>query len=159
MAGMSIGEVARQSAMTASTLRYYEKAGLIPPPARAGKRRQYDRQVLGRIRIIALARAAGFSVRETRTFLHGFPNGTTPALRWREMSRRKIAELEDLMARLAHMKAILEASFHCECRKLEDCERYIAAKARNQPGSSARKLSAATDPLQRLRPRRPGACQ
>jgi MerR family transcriptional regulator, redox-sensitive transcriptional activator SoxR len=158
MAGMRIGEVARQSGMAASALRYYEKAGLIPPPSRAGKRRQYDLQVLGRIRIIALARDAGFSVRETRTFLHGFPNGTTPALRWREMSRRKIAELDELMARLAHMKAILEASFHCECRKLEDCERYIAAKTRNQSGSRAGKLPAASDPLQRLLPKRPGSC-
>jgi DNA-binding transcriptional MerR regulator len=158
MAGLRIGEVARQSGMAASTLRYYEKAGLIPPPSRAGKRRQYDHQVLGRIRIIALARDAGFSVRETRTFLHGFPSGTTPALRWQEMSRRKIAELDDLMARLAHMKAILNASFHCECRKLEDCERYVAAKARSPSGSPARKSPAANDPLQRLRPKRSNSC-
>ena len=154
MAGMTIGEVARQTGVTASTLRYYEKAGLIPPPSRAGKRRQYEHQVLGRIRIIVLARDAGFSVRETRTFLNGFPNGTTPALRWREMSRRKIAELDELMTRLAQMKSILDASFHCECRRLEDCERYVAAKTRNQSGPSSRKLPASSDPLQQLRPKR-----
>jgi MerR family transcriptional regulator, redox-sensitive transcriptional activator SoxR len=67
MAGLMIGEVARQAGVAASALRYYEKAGLLPAPARAGKRRQYDRQILGRIRIILLARDAGFSVRETRT--------------------------------------------------------------------------------------------
>jgi MerR family redox-sensitive transcriptional activator SoxR len=154
MAGMRIGEVARQSGVAASTLRYYEKAGLIPPPSRTGKQRQYDQQVLGRIRIIALARDAGFSVGETRRFLNGFPNGTTPAARWREMSRRKIAELDEMMARLAHMKAILDASFHCECRKLEDCERYVAAKIRSQSVCSSEKLSAASDPLQRLRSKR-----
>ena len=154
MAGMMIGEVARQTGVAASTLRYYEKAGLIPPPSRAGKRRQYDYQVLGRIRIIALARAAGFSVTETRTFLNGFPSGTTPALRWREMSGRKIAELDVLMARLAHMKSILGASFHCECRSLEDCERYVAAKFRNRRASGLGKLPASRDPLQRLRTRR-----
>lgn len=154
MAGMRIGEVARQTGVAASTLRYYEKAGLIPRPSRAGRQRHYDHQVLGRIRIIALARDAGFSVGETRTFLNGFPNGTTPALRWREMSRRKIAELDDLMARLAHMKSILSASFRCECRKLEDCERYVAANIRSRSGSSSRTLPASSDPLQRLRPRR-----
>jgi MerR family redox-sensitive transcriptional activator SoxR len=67
MAGLMIGEVARQAGVAASALRYYEKAGLLPAPARAGKRRQYDPQILGRIRIILLARDAGFSVRETRT--------------------------------------------------------------------------------------------
>jgi len=155
---MMIGEVARLAGVAASTLRYYEEAGLIPSPSRAGRRRQYDHQVLGRIRIIALARDAGFSVRETRTFLNGFPNGTTPALRWREMSRRKIAELDELMARLARMKSILDASFHCECRSLEDCERYVAATIRNPSGSSPRKLPASSDPLQRLRPKRSRSC-
>jgi hypothetical protein len=33
-----------------------------------------------------------------------------------------------LTARVAQMKLILEASFHCGCRRLEDCERLIAAK-------------------------------
>jgi hypothetical protein len=74
------------------------------------------------------------------------------------MSRRKIVELDDLMARLAHMKSILSASFHCECRRLEDCERYVAANMRSQSGSSSRKLPASSDPLQRLRPKRSSSC-
>jgi MerR family transcriptional regulator, redox-sensitive transcriptional activator SoxR len=126
MAGLMIGELARQAGVAASALRYYEKAGLLPPIARASKRRQYDPNILGRIRIILLARDAGFSVTETRTFLNGFPAETTPALRWREMARRKAAELDELMARVARMKLILEASFNCDCRRLEDCERLVA---------------------------------
>jgi MerR family redox-sensitive transcriptional activator SoxR len=128
MAGLMIGELARQVGIAASALRYYEKAGLLPSIARASKRRQYDPKILGRIRIILLARDAGFSVAETRTFLNGFPAETTPALRWREMARKKVAELDELMARVARMKSILEASFNCECKRLEDCERLVAAK-------------------------------
>ena len=127
MSGLLIGELARQAGVTASALRYYEKVGLLAPPPRASKRRQYDRQILGRIRIILLARDAGFSVSETRTFLNGYPVGTSPALRWREMARRKIAELDDMMARLVQMKSLLDASFHCECPQLTDCERLAAA--------------------------------
>ena len=127
MAGLMIGELARQAGVSASALRYYEKAGLLPSPARASNRRQYDRGVLGRLRIILLARDAGFSISETRTFLNGFPMGTRPALRWRAMAKRKIAELDELTARLSQMRSILNASFHCNCRQLEDCERLIAA--------------------------------
>jgi MerR family redox-sensitive transcriptional activator SoxR len=127
--GLMIGELARKAGVAASTLRYYEKAGLLPPIARASKRRQYHPKILGRIRIILLARDAGFSVAETRTFLNGFPAETTPAIRWREMARRKIAELDEQMVRVAGMKRILEASFNCECRRLEDCERLVAAKS------------------------------
>jgi len=127
MSALTIGEVARQAGVATSALRYYEKAGLLPAPARSSKRRQYDRQILGRIRIILLARAAGFTVSETRVFLSGFPLGAPPAARWRAMAKQKLAELDALTARVSQMKSILEASFRCECRRLEDCERLVAA--------------------------------
>jgi MerR family redox-sensitive transcriptional activator SoxR len=128
MAGLTIGAMARQAGVAASTLRYYEKVGLLPRPARAGNRRLYDARNIGRIRIVLLARDAGFSIRETRAFVQGFTPGTTPASRWREMATRKIAELEELTGRLAQMKLLLNAAFDCQCRTLEDCERLIARR-------------------------------
>src|ERR1700685_4407676 len=154
MADLMIGELARQVGVAPSALRYYEKAGLLPPPPRASKRRRYDPNIVGRIRIILLARDAGFSIRETRMFLSGFPAGTMPALRWREMAKRKIAELDELMARVSQMKLILNASFHCECRELEDCERLVAAKNRCIAESKPKRASASKDLLQRLRSKR-----
>jgi MerR family redox-sensitive transcriptional activator SoxR len=150
MTGLTIGVVARRAGVAASALRYYEKAGLLPPPPRASKRRLYDQQILGRIRIIMLARAAGFTVQETRTFLSGFPLGATPAARWQSMAKQKLVELDALMQRVAEMKALLEASFQCECRRLEDCERWIAAKQPRSADSKSTGMSA-KDPLQRLR--------
>jgi DNA-binding transcriptional MerR regulator len=134
-------------------LRYYEKAGLLPSPARASNRRQYDYSVLGRVRIILLARDAGFSISETRTFLNGFPIGTRPALRWSAMAKRKIAELDELTVRLNQMRSILNAGFHCECRQLEDCERLIAAKTCRAVEPRSRRVSATKDSLARLRTR------
>ena len=135
MTGLMIGELARQAGVAASALRYYEKAGLLLPPARTSNRRLYDRRALGRIRIILLARDAGFSISETRMFLNGFPIGTRPALRWQAMAKRKIAELDELTARLGQMRSILNASFRCVCRQLDDCERLIAAKTCCEPRS------------------------
>jgi MerR family transcriptional regulator, redox-sensitive transcriptional activator SoxR len=151
MAGLMIGELARQAGVASSALRYYEKAGLLPSPARRSNRRQYDRGVLGRIRIILLARNAGFSISETRMFLNGFPIGTRPALRWRAMAKRKIAELDELTARLSQMRSILIASFNCECRQLEDCERLMAAKTCCGPESTPRRVRTPKDSLGRLR--------
>jgi MerR family transcriptional regulator, redox-sensitive transcriptional activator SoxR len=149
MAGLMIGELARKAGVAASALRYYEKAGLLQPPARASNRRQYDPGALGRVRIILLARDAGFSVSETRAFLNGFPVGTKPALRWRAMAKRKIAELDELATRLSQMRSILNASFNCECRRLEDCERLIASKT--SCGSGSRRVTTPNGPLARLR--------
>jgi MerR family transcriptional regulator, redox-sensitive transcriptional activator SoxR len=129
MVGLTIGAMARRAGVAASTLRYYEKVGLLPRPARAGNRRLYDPRGIGRIRIVLLARDAGFSVRETRAFVQAFPAGTSPASRWREMAKRKLAELEEQTDRLAQMKLLLSASFDCQCRTLEDCERLVGQRS------------------------------
>jgi MerR family redox-sensitive transcriptional activator SoxR len=153
MPGLKIGDVARQAGVAPSTLRYYEKVGLLPAPARISKRRHYDRQILGRIRIILIARDAGFTLSETRTFFNGFPFAATPAVRWRAMARKKLDELEVLAARVNEMKALLEASFHCECRRLEDCERLIASQKSCRIGTGVRE-SVSKDRLRRLRAKR-----
>jgi MerR family transcriptional regulator, redox-sensitive transcriptional activator SoxR len=153
MLGLKIGDVARQAGVAPSTLRYYEKSGLLPAPARISKRRHYDRQIIGRIRIILIARAAGFTVSETRTFFDGFPSGAPPAARWRAMAQKKLGELEVLAARVNEMKALLEASFHCECRSLQDCERLIAGPKSCSIDPGVRP-SAPRDRLKRLRAKR-----
>src|ERR1700689_675718 len=130
LVGLLIGEVARRAGLSTSALRYYERVGLLPPAARISKRRIYDSKVLGRIRIILLALDAGFTVKETRTFLSGYPLSTTPAERWRALAAKKLTELDAQMTRLAQMKSILNDSFHCRCTRIEDCEQYIAPSDR-----------------------------
>jgi MerR family redox-sensitive transcriptional activator SoxR len=123
--GLLIGEVARRAGLSTSALRYYEKAGLLPPPSRVSKRRIYEAKVLGRIRVILLTLDAGFTVKETKTFLSGFPTTTTPAERWRALAAKKLAELEAQMTRLTQMQSILRDSFRCHCMRMEDCEKYL----------------------------------
>jgi len=61
---MDIGEVARQSGLAASALRYYEEKGLIQSTGRNGLRRHFDSNVLERLALITLGRRAGFSLDE-----------------------------------------------------------------------------------------------
>ena len=122
---MLIGEVARQAGVTASTLRYYEREGLLPRPARLANRRRYDPRIMGRIRIIQLARNAGFSIAETRTFVGNHPSGSIPSARWKSMADRKIQEMDALIARATQMKSLLRSSFNCGCSTIEDCERLV----------------------------------
>src|SRR5690606_12774455 len=57
-----IAEVSRQSGVPASTLRFYEEKGLIASVGRKGLRRQFEASVYDRLALIALGRAAGFSL-------------------------------------------------------------------------------------------------
>jgi MerR family transcriptional regulator, redox-sensitive transcriptional activator SoxR len=131
--GLLIGEVARRAGLSTSALRYYEKAGLLPPPSRISKRRIYDARVLGRIRVILLALDAGFTIKETKTFLSGFSTTTTPAERWRTLAAKKLTELQAQMTRLTQMQAILQDSFQCQCMRMEDCEKYMPPTRRISP--------------------------
>jgi MerR family transcriptional regulator, redox-sensitive transcriptional activator SoxR len=119
---MLIGEVARQAGVSASTIRYYEREGLLPPPARSSNRRIYNPQVMGRIRIIQLARDAGFSIAETRSFVSNYASESIPSKRWQAMADRKVHELDALIVRATEMKNLLKSSFKCGCSTIEDCE-------------------------------------
>lgn len=142
---MHIGVLAKRVGIAPSAIRYYERAGLLPAPARRSGRRQYGVETLGRLRIIQVAREAGFSVEETRIFLSGFSATTRPAARWRLLAERKLEEFETSIARIERMKAVLESSFKCECLKIEDCERAIlkgrAGTPTTAPGPGQRSRS------------------
>jgi MerR family transcriptional regulator, redox-sensitive transcriptional activator SoxR len=136
MRELSIGEVARAAGVAASTLRYYERVGILPAPPRRSRQRRYDEGVFGRIELIRLALQAGFSISETRTFLCGFSGDTPPAARWRALAARKLEEVDALMQRAQRMKALLESSFRCRCPSLADCERYLCDMRRTRAQSA-----------------------
>ena len=118
---MKIGEVARRSGIPASTLRYYEGKGLIPKPGRAGGQRVYTESVLDKLKIIRVAKAAGFSVSEIRHLLHGFSQKTPPSKRWRVLAEKKLREVDELRAQLLCMKLILDTVLTCDCPSFDDC--------------------------------------
>lgn len=60
---MTIGEAARRSGCNASTIRYYERIGLLEPPLRSDSGyRYYDEAALDRLTFVSKARALGFSI-------------------------------------------------------------------------------------------------
>jgi len=127
MPSMSIGQVARICGLAPSAIRYYEQAGLLPKAVRVSRQRRYGSETIGRLRLLRVAREAGFSIAETRTFVAGFSATTPPAIRWRTLAKRKLAEIETQMERLRRMQTLLESGFRCQCLNIEDCARIIGA--------------------------------
>lgn len=68
--GMTIGDLARATGTKAETIRYYERSGLLPAPARTeGNYRSYSLPQLNRLRFLRRLRALGFSIAEIRDLL------------------------------------------------------------------------------------------
>lgn len=117
-----IGQVVKVSGVPASTIRYYESAGLLPRPQRIHGRRCYDDRVLLLLAAIKTAKRAGFTMREIRTFLREFPEGVSPSARWKAMAHQKLKELDVAIARMESMKALLRAGLRCRCQDLSLCD-------------------------------------
>ena len=114
---MDIAEVARQSGVPASTLRFYEEKGLIASTGRHGLRRTFDPGVLERLALIALGRAAGFSLDEIARM---FASDGRPRID-RRMLAAKAEELDRTIRKLIAMRdglrhaAVCPAPSHMEC--------------------------------------------
>nr|WP_256504937.1 helix-turn-helix domain-containing protein [Cupriavidus sp. WGlv3] len=114
---MDIAEVARQAGVPASTLRYYEEKGLIASIGRRGMRRVFDAGVLERLALIALGRAAGFSLDDIARMFS--PQGQ-PRID-RQMLAAKADELDRTIRKLTAMRdglrhaAVCPAPSHMEC--------------------------------------------
>ena len=118
---MTIGEVAAKATIATSTIRYYERSGLLKQPLRKNGRRVYSDDVLHELVIIEFAKETGFTLSETKLLLHGFPENTPASARWKKMAREKIHELDVALAKTKAMRDMLETMTSCRCRKLEQC--------------------------------------
>ncbi|WP_315768209.1 MULTISPECIES: helix-turn-helix domain-containing protein [unclassified Bradyrhizobium] len=70
MSRLTIGDLAKRTGTKVETIRYYERIGLLPLPARTeGNYRAYDNDQLGRLSFIRRARDLGFSIDQVRDLL------------------------------------------------------------------------------------------
>jgi DNA-binding transcriptional MerR regulator len=114
---IDIAEVAKRTGVAASTLRYYEKKGLIASVGRQGLRRSFAPSVLDQLALIALGQAAGLSLDEIGSMLS--PN-SGPAIDRHLLATkadeidRTIKQLRAVSRGLRHAAAC-KASSHAEC--------------------------------------------
>lgn len=121
MKNLAIGEVARKAGVPASTIRYYEQIGLLPPRTLVNGKRRYDEDVFEKLSVIRMAQRASLSISEIHTLLHGFSPETPPADRWGAVAAQKLSELEVLERQIQASKALLESTRDCACPSLETC--------------------------------------
>jgi MerR family redox-sensitive transcriptional activator SoxR len=137
---LTIGEVARRAGVATSSIRYYERVGLLPEPERAHGQRRYDTDVLGKLGFIGVAQSAGFKLREIKELIDGVDSAHGMGDQMRSLSSRKLDEVEALLERTKAMKGWLEVAKECGCASPAECALFAA------PGEQA----AGADPALRL---------
>src|SRR6266498_1490839 len=93
--GFTVSELARAANVGVSTLRFYERARLLPKPARsAANYRLYSEDAVGRIRFIRRAQELGFTLDEIKDILNLRVSGERSCAEVRELAEAKIAEID-----------------------------------------------------------------
>ncbi len=124
---MTIGELAQECSTSASTIRYWEKIGVLPKAVRINGQRRYSKEAVDRVAVLALAQACGFRLDEIRHLLHGYGAGVSASRRWQELAHRKRQEVDLQIARLKAMRRLLDRVYECQCVEVAECGRIAAA--------------------------------
>ena len=120
-AQLTIGQVAQRAGVNASAIRFYEREGLLPKPARSGGQRRYDEDALRRLQVIDIAKRAGFTLGEAQLLLEAADAGKPTDVELRALAERKLADVDALIARAEAMRKWLIKARTCRCSSLELC--------------------------------------
>ena len=124
---MTISEVSKQYGVSADTLRYYERIGLIPPVPRINGVRNYDASSLSWVELVKCMRSAGVGIEALREYARLFQQGeeTLEARKALlvEQRRQMLARMEDMQRSLERLN-----------QKIENYEQGLAKKERELRG-------------------------
>ena len=124
---MKIGELASATGTKVETVRYYEKIGLLPPPARtSGNYRSYGSAHLARLSFIRRARDLGFTLDDVRELLaladeHDKPCGAVDIIASGHLAEieRKIADLTQMGDELRRLIGSCRQGTVGDCKIIE----------------------------------------
>jgi DNA-binding transcriptional MerR regulator len=105
---LTVSALADQVGLSADTVRYYERVGLLPAPARsAAGYRLYDQDAVGRLRLIKGAQRAGLRLREIGELLQVADQGQCPCGHTETLLRQRLAEVRAELERLQSLETDL----------------------------------------------------
>src|SRR5262252_586709 len=123
MERIAIGALSKHTGTNIETIRYYERVGLLPAPARSsGGYRLYRTEHLKRLNFVRRARALGFSIGEVRTLLRLADERKRPCAEVREVATAHLRDVRTKIADLRRMERVLRATIRqCAAGGRTDC--------------------------------------
>ena len=114
---LTIGEVARRAGVPTSTVRYYERRGLLAPDARRSGQRRYREPSLRRLVFIGLMQDAGMSLDDIAGVL-----AAESVSDWKQIGIHRLAALDEQLAALQRARAYLAGALRCRhAHPLTEC--------------------------------------
>lgn len=130
IADLAIGELAERAGVPTSTIRYYERRGLLPADERRSGQRRYTDQSLRRLVFIRMLQDAGLSLDDIDGIL-----GADHVHEWKEIAAARLVVLEQEIEQLERARSYLRGALMCrfdhpatDCRVMgTEIDRRLAA--------------------------------
>jgi DNA-binding transcriptional MerR regulator len=152
-ARLKIGEVARRAGVTKKAIRFYETAGVLPPPARgANGYRLYAPDAVEMLKFVTQAAGLGLTLAEIREIVAIRQGGRPPCVHVRRLLEDKARELDRKLQDLLEMRRQVRRSLaawrrapagkaavcpHIESRSVDGQRRVVATRERRRPYATA----------------------
>ena len=138
---MNIGDAAKASGVSAKMIRYYEQTGLIPEAGRsAAGYRTYTTTGVQMLRFVRRARDLGFTVDRIADLLALWRDRSRHSADVKHLAlsqvdglRRKIREMEDMVATLEHLAHSCNGDHRSDCPILADLEAETSVVVQTTP--------------------------
>ncbi len=115
----TISQLARAAEVPTTTLRYYERAGLLEPEDRSqGNYRLYTDESLRRLKFIRAAQAIGFTLEDVKLLLGRGTEEPPPCRQVQTLIQGRLADIEERLKDLRHVQRVLKSSLE-KCKKTE----------------------------------------
>jgi MerR family transcriptional regulator, copper efflux regulator len=130
-ARLTIGEVAERAGVATSTIRYYERRGLLVADARVSGQRRYTTESLRRLVFIGMLQDAGLALDDIDGILHA-----ADVAEWKGIAARRLEVLDEEIAQLQQAREVLAAALMCRYdHPATDC-RIMGAEIDRRLGES-----------------------
>jgi MerR family transcriptional regulator, copper efflux regulator len=107
-ADLTIGEVARRAGVATSTVRFYERRGLLRADARRSGQRRFRQTSLRRLVFIGMLQDAGLSLDDIAGILDA-----ERVADWKVIARRRLVALDEEIERLQRARTYLDGALLC----------------------------------------------
>ncbi|MGB9619786.1 MAG: heavy metal-responsive transcriptional regulator, partial [Armatimonadota bacterium] len=133
----TISQLARTAGVPTTTLRYYERAGLLKPEERSPSNyRLYTEESLRRLKFIRAAQAIGFTLDDVKTLLGIRDPGALARPNVQDLIHERLADIEKRLKDLRHVRRILKSALEkCKETQQAGCCYVIEALRRNSSPS------------------------
>jgi MerR family mercuric resistance operon transcriptional regulator len=143
---MTIGQLARAADVPISTIRFYERRGLLKPDARTRSNyRAYSARTAERLKFIRAAQATGFSLKDIREMLGLTYSDDPPCAEVAALIEHRLADVKQRLRELKRIDRTLSVALKSCCKGEPDwCDQIERLKGKKSCECPPAKRSAPT---------------